>query len=106
MKLIAAGVDRNRPSASHIYGIMVYLMKTTIDLPDELLIAAKKRAAELRTTLKELFERGLRRELSDRTEPRPAPAPRIRWVTAPGGLPEGLDVADREQLHGRIHRRR
>ena len=35
-------------------------MKTTIELPDELLVAAKQRAAELRCTLNTLVERGLR----------------------------------------------
>jgi Arc/MetJ family transcription regulator len=76
-------------------------MKTTIDLPDELLIAAKIKAAETRTTLREVFERGLRRELR-----RPGGQQRgsrrrrrIRWVTAPGGLPPGLDVASREKMH-------
>ncbi|MBI1895067.1 MAG: hypothetical protein HYS04_00825 [Acidobacteria bacterium] len=57
-------------------------MRTTIDLPDELLIAAKKRAAETRVTLREIFERGLRRELQ---QPRRAALSRrrpIRWVTA------------------------
>ena len=39
------------------------LMKTTIEIPDDLLIEAKKRAAEERTTLRRLFARGLRREL-------------------------------------------
>ena len=34
-------------------------MKTTIDLPDDLLVAAKKMAAENRLTLREIFERGL-----------------------------------------------
>src|SRR2546429_8077965 len=38
-------------------------MKTTIELPDELLVAAKQRAAELRCTLNTLVERGLRKEL-------------------------------------------
>ncbi|MGA2268004.1 MAG: hypothetical protein ABSH44_05985 [Bryobacteraceae bacterium] len=38
-------------------------MKTTVDLPDDLLNAAKKLAAENRTTLRSLVERGLRREL-------------------------------------------
>jgi len=80
-------------------------MKTTIELPDELLIAAKKRAAEARTTLRELFERGLRQELAPR--PRVSKrlrARRIRWVTAPGGLPAGLDVADRAAMHGWLGR--
>ena len=38
-------------------------MKTTVDLPDDLFIAAKKRAAELRQPLQALIERGLRAEL-------------------------------------------
>ncbi len=84
---------------------MVSHMKTTIDLPDDLLVAAKKRAAESRSTLRELFERGLRRELSETAGPRRR-APTIRWVTAPGGLPPGLDVADRASMHDWIRRQR
>ncbi|HYW85835.1 MAG: antitoxin [Spirochaetia bacterium] len=79
-------------------------MKTTVDLPDELLIRAKKRAAETRTPLRVLIERGLRRELassSARTRVRRTPRT-IRWVTAPGGLPPGLDISDRSALHGWI----
>jgi hypothetical protein len=79
-------------------------MKTTIELPDELLIAAKKRAAELRCTLRALIERGLRRELSDRKEGRKART--IRWVTVPGGLPPGLDPSDRAQMHDWLTRHR
>ncbi len=76
-------------------------MKTTVDIPDDLLIQAKKRAAETRTSLRTLIARGLRRELSaggrkPRTRSGKA---RIRWVTEPGGLPPGLDVANREALH-------
>jgi hypothetical protein len=75
-------------------------MKTTIELPDELLIAAKKRAAETRTTLRAIFERGLRRELAESGQPgRRHLRPRIRWVTHPGGLPPGLDVSDRAAMH-------
>ena len=74
-------------------------VKTTIEIPDDLLIAAKKRAAEERTTLRRLFARGLRREL-DSVGPGPrAEERRIRWVVVEGGLPPGLDVADRERMH-------
>jgi hypothetical protein len=75
-------------------------MKTTVDIPDDLLIRAKKRAAETRTSLRVLIARGLRRELAGRgTADRPSGRkPGIRWVTAPGGLPPGLDVANREAL--------
>jgi hypothetical protein len=72
-------------------------MKTTVDLPDDLLIRAKKRAVETRTTLRVLIERGLRRELAASSAGRRAP--KIRWVVAPGGLPPGLDVSDRSSMH-------
>ena len=80
---------------------MVYHMKTTVDIPDELLIQAKKRAAETRTPLRTLIARGLRRELSagGRKGRARGKEVRIRWVTASGGLPPGLDVANREALH-------
>lgn len=81
-------------------------MKTTVELPDELLIAAKKRAAETRTTLRKLFERGLRRVLSGESVPPRSRGRRpIRWVTAEGGLPPGLDVADREAMYAWLRRK-
>ena len=46
-------------------------MKTTLDLPDDLLIAAKKLAAERRTTLKDMVTRSLRREIEFETQPLP-----------------------------------
>jgi hypothetical protein len=81
-------------------------MKTTIDLPDELLIAAKKKAAESRSTLREIFERGLRRELAEKGATRRRRPPAIRWVTAPGGLPPSLDVSDRAAMHDWIRLQR
>jgi len=44
-------------------------MKTTLDLPDDLMIEAKATAARRRITLRELFTRALERDL------RPTPAP-------------------------------
>lgn len=79
-------------------------MKTTIDLPDELLIAAKKRAAELRCSLRTLIERGLRQELSGQRRTARGTKRRIRWVTVPGGLPPGLDVRDRASMHEWLRR--
>ena len=81
-------------------------MKTTIDLPDELLIAAKTRAAELRCSLRSLIERGLRQELAGRNAGRKATRRRIRWVTVRGGLPAGLDVSDRAAMHDWLMRHR
>lgn len=85
---------------------MVSHMKTTVDLPDDLLIRAKKRAAETRTPLRVLIERGLRRELASAAEgKRGRGTPRkITWVTAPGGLPPGLDVSSRASLRDWIGR--
>ena len=85
---------------------MVSHMKTTVDLPDELLIAAKKRAAESRTTLRDLFEQGLRQVLAGPGARRSSVTRRIRWVAAKGGLPPGLDVTDRAKMHDWIRRQR
>ena len=80
-------------------------MKTTIEIPDDLLIEAKKRAAEERITLRRLFARGLRREL-DATSPRHRSRERtIHWVVVHGGLPLGLDLADRERMHDSLRER-
>jgi hypothetical protein len=78
-------------------------MKTTIELPDELFVAAKKRAAELRCSLKALIERGLRKELQ-RPRVTARRRRRIRWVTVRGGFPPGMDVADRESMYRWISR--
>ena len=73
-------------------------MKTTIDLPDDLLIAAKMLAAKRRTTIRSLVERGLRKELGESGSSAAGRRPRIRWVTVKGGLAPGLDVADRARM--------
>jgi hypothetical protein len=73
-------------------------MKTTVELPDELLLEAKRRALETRTTLREILERALRKELRP-SGGRPARrARRIPWVTSAGGLPPGLDISDRGKM--------
>jgi len=78
-------------------------MKTTIDLPDDILIAAKKLAAERRTTIRSLVERGLRKELSESESRAARRRPRIRWVTVKGGLAPGLDMADRARMMEWLH---
>jgi hypothetical protein len=78
-------------------------VKTTIEIEDDLFVAAKRHAAERRTTLRTLVERGLRAEL--RNERQAASPRRIKWITVDGGLPAGLDVANRASMTGRLRRR-
>jgi hypothetical protein len=54
-------------------------MKTTLDLPDDLLIEAKAVAARRRTTLKDMVAHALRREISPCGE-------------LPGGVSDRLEV--------------
>jgi hypothetical protein len=74
-------------------------MKPTVELPDELLIAAKKRAAELRQPLRQLLEDGLRQQLRAPRKAARAGRKRFRWILSKGGLPPGVDLADRTAMH-------
>lgn len=71
-------------------------MKTTLELPDELLIEAKKRAAEQRRPLRALVEEGLRMALR-KPEVRPRKK-QVRIITVKGGLPPDLDLSNREAM--------
>ena len=82
------------------------MRKTTIELPDDLLIEAKKRAAELRRPLRELVEQGLRAQLSQTTGRPKTVAGKIRWITVKGGLPPDLDLRDRAKMHDWLRRNR
>jgi len=77
-------------------------MKTTLDLPDELLIAAKKKAAEQRRPLRALVEEGLRVVLegSKRHDRKRT----VTLVTVKGGLAHGLDLSNRESMHDWIEK--
>ena len=81
-------------------------MKTTIDLPDELLIAAKKKAAEERTSLRKLVTRGLRQVLGSGSEAAAEATRTIRFVTVDGGLPPGLDLSDRAAMRDWLREQR
>lgn len=81
---------------------MVPCMRTTVDLPDELLIQARRRAADEGTTLTALLADGLRLRLAPRVPPaavqRPLPVSRNRggvqqWID-PGSNASLLDAAD------------
>lgn len=79
-------------------------MRTTVDLPDSLVRAARVRAAEADETLKELFTRALTRELHQQTGKKRRELPLIDSAR-PGGstmtpeqLEELLDGDDVENL--------
>jgi len=82
------------------------MRKTTVELPDDLLIEAKKRAVELRRPLRELVEEGLRAQLSRKTVRPIKAARRIRWITVEGGLPPDLDLRDRSKMHNWLRQNR
>ena len=71
-------------------------MKTTVDLPDRLVIAAKQKAAAQRRPLRELVEEGLRWVVETPAAPK-RPARRGRWVVAAGGAP--AEAANREAMY-------
>ncbi len=83
-------------------------MKTTLEIEDRLLIEAKKMAAERRTTLRRLVEEGLRERLAfiKRAKRGKQKRLKIRWEVAAGGLPDGLDLADRTRMYSWIGRMR
>ncbi len=72
-------------------------MRTTVDLPDELLRAARRLAAEEDTTLTALLADGLRMRLAG--APRPAGRPRKLPVsTVGGGLQPWIDPGSNASL--------
>ena len=69
-------------------------MKTTLDLPDDLLIAVKKRAAGQRLSMKKLIVGALQRELHKQPQ-RPKRTP-FEWAGFAAGIT--VDVSNREEL--------
>jgi hypothetical protein len=70
-------------------------MRTTMDLSDEVMRRAKKRAADDGVALREIVERALRQFL----EPRPKQSRyRLRWTPEAGRLRPGVDLDDRDSL--------
>ena len=73
-------------------------MRTTINLPDDLLARLKRLAAESGTTVTALIHDALREALARRRRPRPAAA--LRLTTYGGtGLQPGVDLDDSATLH-------
>jgi len=69
-------------------------MKTTIDMDNDLLVAAKKAAIDEHKPLRALIEEGLRLRLATKAG---GQARKIRWVVAKGGAPS--EVRDREAMY-------
>jgi hypothetical protein len=80
---------------------MLLFMRTTVDIPDDLAIEAKKMAAELRVPLRLLIEEGLRARLRQASSPGRIGkrGKKIQWVTVDGALAEDLELENRENMH-------
>lgn len=78
-------------------------MRTTLSLDDNLIRAAKRRAAETGQTLSSVIEYALREILEQ--EKKKKQSFRLRWVTAKGGVQPGVDLADRVALIDRMEER-
>ena len=71
-------------------------MRTTVDLNDQLLREAKKRAASEGKPLRALIEEALRAMLQ--TSPEGGPEYRLEWRTERGRLQTGVRLDDRQSL--------
>jgi hypothetical protein len=72
-------------------------MRTTINLPDELIQRAKKAALEADTTLTEIIENALRESLARRSQKKPRRE--FKLITSGrGGLQPGVDLDDTSAL--------
>lgn len=76
-------------------------MRTTLDLDDVLMRAAKRRAAETGRTLTALVETALR-ELLHRETSAAECAFELDWTVVEGRVQAGVDVADRDALFRRM----
>lgn len=70
-------------------------MRTTIDLNDDLLRRAKRRATEEGVTLRQVVEAALRKHLSDA---RARTGYRLKWRTERGRIQPGVRLENRDAL--------
>lgn len=94
-----------REEVGSIYGCMIWLshMKTTIDLNDDLLTDAKRRAAASGTTLKTFVEDALRARLLER--PNPPDRFRLKLPIIQGTQAPAVEVTDRRTLYDFMEKR-
>ena len=78
----------------HPYG---FIVRTTIDLPDDLLAELKKRAAGSHRTLESVIQDGLRQAVARRVTGRQLGPVRLTTYGA-GGLQPGVDLDDGRAL--------
>jgi hypothetical protein len=71
-------------------------MRTTIELPADLLRLAKRRAADEGTSLRAVVEAALRTHLGRKTS---APRYRMRWKKPRGRLLRGFPIDDRAAMY-------
>lgn len=77
-------------------------MRTTLDLDERLLIAAKKRAASGKTSLTRVIEDALRLYLVPRRDVQPYT---LELLVKKGRRPPSVDVADRDALYDALDER-
>jgi hypothetical protein len=70
-------------------------MRTTVDISDELLRLAKRRAADSGIPLRQVVEAALRQYLAS---PQKRASYRLRWRTERGRLQPGVRLDDRDAL--------
>jgi hypothetical protein len=79
-------------------------MRTTVDLDNEILAAARRRAGERGTTLTAFIEEALAAALASR--PPKDTRFRLRWKPHAGRLRSGIDLSDRDALFDAMEGRR
>jgi len=90
-------------------------MRTTLDLPEDLLRRAKIAAVERGCTLRALFAKALERELQEPVPERPSPPPELPLLEVRDDCPvlqlqpeelESIDSDDEAEKALEVHRRR
>jgi Arc/MetJ family transcription regulator len=82
---------------------MLLCMRTTIDITDELLRQAKKRAAEDRVPLRQVVESALRVYLGRQ---KGSGTYRLKWRAEHGQLQPGVDLDDRNSLFDAMEKKK
>jgi predicted transcriptional regulator len=76
---------------------MLYHMRTTLNIQDDLMRRVKKRAAETGTTLTEIVEQALRAAVAGQAPRRDRYT--FVWRPVAGRTLPGIDLADRDSLY-------